>query len=47
MGEIRWNLINHIREQLEAGTYLTAGKLSIVCDKLLERLAEEDPDIEE
>ena len=27
MNEIRWNLVAHIRQQIEAGTYVTEKKL--------------------
>ena len=39
--EPRWNLIAHIREQLEAGTYETEGKLRIVAEKLSRRLSDD------
>ena len=38
--EPRWNLIEHVREQIEAGTYETHKKLWLVSGRLLDRLRE-------
>ncbi len=38
MNEIRWDLVAHVREQIEAGTYDTDGKLRIVVERLVEGL---------
>jgi hypothetical protein len=40
MSDVRWDLIAHIREQIEAGSYETQGKLRIVSEKIAERLRE-------
>ena len=38
MNEIRWDLIAHIKEQIEVGTFVTEGKLWVVSEKIAERL---------
>ena len=34
MTDIRWDLINHLRDQINNGTYITDGKLSITSRNL-------------
>jgi len=41
MTKARGDLIAHIREQIEAGTYVTEGKLRIVVDKLVQEIVQE------
>jgi hypothetical protein len=36
--EPRWDLIRHLQDQIAAGTYVTTGKLRVVCRRLLEEL---------
>jgi len=39
MAEIRWNLVNHLREQIARGTYDNEKKLKIAVDRMLGREA--------
>ena len=38
-GDIRHDLVNHIREQIAAGTYVTPEKLDIALDRMLDEMA--------
>ena len=42
--EPRMDLIRHLREQIAAGTYVTDGKLEIVCSQILAEIRDDkDP----
>ena len=42
--EIRWDLVNHIREQIAAGTYDTDGMLRIAIERMLTGEREASPE---
>jgi hypothetical protein len=39
----RKNMIAHLRDQIQAGTYVTPGKIAIAADKILDEMPQAQP----
>jgi hypothetical protein len=39
----RKNMIAHLRDQIQAGTYVTPGKIAIAADKILDEMTQARP----